>query len=568
MADLPYARATLDQTGAGIGTGADYMAILSCTELGTAAAIRTTAKVQDTLDEFGRSEGADLAAHAVDLTKKQYLFGKLATATAGAIGPVDTTSVLGSSVVTFTGTPHDDEHILVEVLEGGTIGTAGIIIRTSRDGGRTWGGNIALGTATSYLIPNTGVTANFAAGDLDADDLAVCYCTAPKWNGTGLAAAFTALKAYPIKPRIIVVCGDCDDSTDVQDIIDEIEAFETDADRHSVVLCSLRDRYAPAEMQGEPSDVDFDATGDTITRNTGSWVTDGFKVGMTISIDGTASNDGDHVVTAVAATVLTVASSPGLATEANVNGNSFTVTGVETKATWRAALQAIMGATPATEKQSEKVVVCGGRARRKSKIYSHRKARPFSWAVACRVMAHAIHVSPAKVSLGALEGWEIHDANGTIEQHDERVDGGLLAMRLTCARTYNEKAGVYCALPLTIDEDGKPLSRLPVVLVGQAACTIAQRAMVEQLGGDVLLNENGTLQEAERRRIQSYANTQLRIGLLSDGPEGRSASSCVLTITGDTDLRVPGAEVSYEVALLTRGYLEKLSGKVRVNSGG
>lgn len=73
-----------------------------------------------------------------------------------------------------------------------------------------------------------------------------------------------------------------------------------------------------ATMTGSPSDLDFAAAGDTVTRNTGSWISDGFIVGQIIAIGGTASNDGTYTVTNVAASVLTV--SPGLVDESNVNG--------------------------------------------------------------------------------------------------------------------------------------------------------------------------------------------------------------------------------------------------------
>lgn len=48
------------------------------------------------------------------------------------------------------------------------------------------------------------------------------------------------------------------------------------------------------------------ATTTTITRATGSFVTDGFKVGGQITVVNSTSNDGDYVLTAVAATTMTI----------------------------------------------------------------------------------------------------------------------------------------------------------------------------------------------------------------------------------------------------------------------
>lgn len=72
-----------------------------------------------------------------------------------------------------------------------------------------------------------------------------------------------------------------------------------------------------ASMTGSPSDVDFSNAG-TITRNTGSFITDGFVEGMVLTISGTSSNNGATlVVTDVAATVLTVTGT--VVNETNVN---------------------------------------------------------------------------------------------------------------------------------------------------------------------------------------------------------------------------------------------------------
>jgi hypothetical protein len=64
--------------------------------------------------------------------------------------------------------------------------------------------------------------------------------------------------------------------------------------------------------------VTYDGTAHTITRAAGSWITDGFTVGMRPTSSGTASNNATHsAITAVTALVLTVAS--GLTTEASVS---------------------------------------------------------------------------------------------------------------------------------------------------------------------------------------------------------------------------------------------------------
>lgn len=63
------------------------------------------------------------------------------------------------------------------------------------------------------------------------------------------------------------------------------------------------------ENLGNPDTCDF-ATSSTITRATGSFVTDGYAIGGQVTVLSSTSNDGTYVVTAVAALTLTVTGTP------------------------------------------------------------------------------------------------------------------------------------------------------------------------------------------------------------------------------------------------------------------
>ena len=559
MAELPTASVSLSTSGGGRAPNGELVCILSCMQSGTAAQVARYTNVADILSAYGYGEGLELAAHYVEQVKKPVLFAKIATATAGAVGAVDQESVTGTSVVTFTGTPLDDEEIVVEVLTGGTIGTAGIEIRCSRDGGVTWGGTIRLGTATSYLIPDSGVTVNFAAGTLVAEDFATAACSAPRWDSTGLAACFDAIAAGTNQPRIIVVCGDVTSASELQSVIDEINAYETSNGRHARVFCSPRDRYADAVAQylGTHT-VTTSNAGKTYTRSAGSYVTDGFKAGMTVTFSGfvQSASNGAKTLTTVAATVLTVSEAIGT-DEAAVAAT--TAVGVETKATWRSAVNTILGLTPQTEKVSHRTLFGAGRARRKSPINSSRKRRPATWPIAIRAMQHDIHISPAKIADGNLDGWTIHDEDGLLEEHDERVDGGLLAMRAACLTTVDDYAGVYVALPVTLDNDGAPLSRLPVGCVADRICAVAKRETTRLLGSEVILNADGTITEGEAKRIEALVKSALEAEVLTRYSEGQRASSVSFTISRDIDMSVPGAEVPCTVRFVPLGYFEDIA---------
>jgi len=121
---------------------------------------------------------------------------KLATATAGAAGAVTFVGT-GTSVVSVSGAAYDTYYVVFKVVTGGTIGVAGITFQVSLDAGRTFGPVIALGTASSYSIPNTGLTLGFAAGDLDTGDVATFGTTEPLADAAGVTAWLEAMLASP-----------------------------------------------------------------------------------------------------------------------------------------------------------------------------------------------------------------------------------------------------------------------------------------------------------------------------------------------------------------------------------
>lgn len=116
-----------------------------------------------------------------------------------ATAVVATTPNSSTSVITVTvdGTngAYDDYYVLFKPVTAGTIGTTGIQFQVSLDAGRNFGAILSLGTATTYLIPNTGLTLHFEAGTLVVGDTWRFSTTAPIWNDAGIQAALTALAA-------------------------------------------------------------------------------------------------------------------------------------------------------------------------------------------------------------------------------------------------------------------------------------------------------------------------------------------------------------------------------------
>lgn len=82
-------------------------------------------------------------------------------------------------------------------------------------------------------------------------------------------------------------------------------------------------------MVGAPT-LTFAAADSSITRSAGSWVTDGFAVGMTVRIGGSTSNDVAGAIETITALVITLAATPltdeGPVTGCTVEAGGFTHT--------------------------------------------------------------------------------------------------------------------------------------------------------------------------------------------------------------------------------------------------
>lgn len=115
---------------------------------------------------------------------------------AGAYGAITSTPGTGTSAVTADGVslPFDDYDVLITIVAGGTVGTAGITYTTSLDGGEDTSGVLALGTANSITIPGTGVKVNLGAGTLAAGATYQFFTSRPQPNNTDLTAALEALR--------------------------------------------------------------------------------------------------------------------------------------------------------------------------------------------------------------------------------------------------------------------------------------------------------------------------------------------------------------------------------------
>ena len=173
---------------------AQVQLVIGCSSIGTVAAPVATSNPNTLASTFGFGPLPEAAALACQ-AGATVIAMRCTSNTAGAQSAVQSAGKTGTSAITTTGNANDDYYIKFLCVAGGTIGTTGITFQISLDAGRNYGPVLALGTANTYLIPNTGVTLAFAAGTLIADDYVLVQCTAPLWNTAGIQACLNAFQA-------------------------------------------------------------------------------------------------------------------------------------------------------------------------------------------------------------------------------------------------------------------------------------------------------------------------------------------------------------------------------------
>jgi hypothetical protein len=169
----------------------------------------TVKSLRDTLIDGPLVEAA---AHAIERYGNPVLCVPVASSTPAAVGSIVKTGT-GTSIVTAdpASAAVDDFEVFAAFDGGptgtGTVGTAGITLRWSLDGGRNMSAPTALGIATSFEIPGSGVTLAFAAGTLVTGDTVSTTTTAAKWDMTTLTPALAALGASTVPWDILALVG-------------------------------------------------------------------------------------------------------------------------------------------------------------------------------------------------------------------------------------------------------------------------------------------------------------------------------------------------------------------------
>jgi hypothetical protein len=247
---IPIAKVTkLDgATGVVKPSSKGIIAIIAPSEKGTANQAAMYSKASIALNDFGYGALTDDAAYIMAVSGNPVVLVKGTASTAAANGTVAHTGA-GSSVVTATGTPLDDFNAVATIVNGGTIGVTGITLTYSLDGGVTTSAVQALGTATAFTVPNSGVTFSFAAGTVLAGQVEAFATTGPKMNNSDLVTALEALRISALPWEMVLVTGHDATATTVTTLDTWLSAREAEGRYRGFICTAVARTSAQTEAQ-------------------------------------------------------------------------------------------------------------------------------------------------------------------------------------------------------------------------------------------------------------------------------------------------------------------------------
>lgn len=654
MATLPRARVSVDPTAAAPGGGTDLVCILAPCATQPDMKPRLLGSATAVAELHGYSEGVEYAAMHLAGTAKPFLFVAMPIGTAGAVSRSTGHGNTGSCVVSVAAgsdgilAEHDG---VLRVVSGGTVGTDQIKLELSLDGGRTFQ-PIRLGTANSLAVPDVNATLTFGAGTLVAEDVVLeWHGSSPLISTSDLATVRSELASRQFRFRSALVCGDLPNAAAASAVVTQANSYATANDRHIYIRASTPDRLPVARMAqttwrmtGNPTltfaevggtgdtvtrdtgswtadgavvgdtvtfagtagnnvtgviaslsatvitfgttdlaaevisaasgvtavggptitFAEVGATGDTITRSRGSWLVDGFRVGLPLDVDGSASNDfDDAAVTGVTATVLTL-NTQDLVAE-SIRSGLVTITAGESKAEWMSRLDDEF----ANVDGQPRLDLSAGRGAFPSPYSGWARRVPAGWLASVREYQHDLHVATWRKDIGPL-GADLFDADNELVEWDERVDGGAgLAARFTTLRTWaNGPRGAFVSMSLTRAGDGQLASLTHNEAVICNACNTVQLATENVIGRTLILNEDGTATKDSLAVIAAEVNAQLELELLSSRGEGPRASRAVWTPNPADVYNVPEPLMTGTLDLLLNGTVHSVSTQVRIRTNG
>lgn len=494
---------------------------IGASSLGPVAAMLITTSLKVLTATYGYGPMVESAAFSIFNTGAPAIAMRTSPTNLGTASAV-TRVGSGTSVITLTldGTvgAFDDYQGRVEFLTAGTIGVTGITFRVSLDKGRTWNPTASLGTASTYTIPNTGVTLAFAAGTILTTDIATFTTSATHWAIADVSACFATLSASTQEWSFAHVVGAA--TAGDHTTIDSAMTNMATQYRYAFALTETRD-ITPSQTLAVTDATETSPIVITVASTTG------LVSGMTATVTGVTGQTGANGTFAILVTSGTEITLVGSTTVgAYVSGGSATI--VETEAEWAASLETSFAGFSST-----RVAVGAGHALVSSPISSRLYRRPASWTAAARCVSASVHVDLARVADEKLVGTSFPDPTvfplDTDVYHDERVSPGLDAARFLTLRTHIGKGrGVFIKNPNIMAPSGSDFTLIQYRRVMDLACRTTRNFFLQELSNDVRLDKTtGFILEKDASTLEKTGTSTLRAVLVDAGHA--SSARCVVS---------------------------------------
>jgi len=249
---LPSISITKTDGGTGVVRPSDtgVLAIIAPAAGGTANQAETFLRTDVAGSEFTGGPLVEVAAYALPVTQNPVMLVKGTASTAGAFGSFTHVGTGATVATAHSGShPYDEYNVLVTCTLGGTIGTGPVSVKYSLDGGLTQSAEVALGTATSLTIPDTGITIDFTAATIVTGDTFAVQTTAPVDTNTDITNALEALRTTQ-SPWECVLVHDVADATTVSTVDSWLSALAL-VGKFKIAVLTARPRTIGTETEAQ-----------------------------------------------------------------------------------------------------------------------------------------------------------------------------------------------------------------------------------------------------------------------------------------------------------------------------
>ena len=573
---------TVKSSGLGQGQGRKLVAVVGCSETGSAGAASTKANNQDLLDAHGYGPMPEQAALYLDLAGGPVLTAKAATATAAVLGgfcqsgggsaAAGTLSADGSNTSTavpaLTGTPDKPYPVRIKVTTAGANIAATPVQQISLDGGVTW---LAAGTpavsATPQAIGTTGLSLAWTDGTFVLNDF---------WLAVGAACATDADATGTSVP---VFSGTPNDRHDL--VIEVVRAQSALTDLTGAVKISLDGGYVFGDPVLVPTTgvVAVPNTGVTCTFGAGSlvvgdqyrvrtapplWSTSGLEAALDAvidAIDAGADVDLVHIVGPIDAT--SQAAIETWADTAKTDGHDLAVlceardqSEGESVSTWKTAIK---GATPGLQGLSSDIMDVGccavqAKSSLRAGLYWRRNAQCLRGP---RLASIPLREHPGRVKTGAVTGMRTDGLVGPVH-HDLRGHTDLDDARFSGVQSLVGRRGEFFFTSRSFALSTSDFNEIQRIRVMNAAAAAARSAIAGYVGEDVELESDGTghITEAEAKGIEAEIRAAVAAAVLN-APNDHVTS---ITVTVDRTNNVATSRtLRVAIAIVPRGSILTVS---------